>query len=158
METKYGIPTVGVHVSVFAPLVRSAVKASGMPHARQAFVPTPLMNSAPEVVRGYVGGDDPVNERPFMTEVFELLTRSIDHEDLRGEDWDRDTPRYVEADSAEEMHALLRDRHYTDYLPIILPTQERVAAMLGGTSHAPDEMVGKTRPTIGMEFWHYDVE
>jgi hypothetical protein len=30
--------------------------------------------------------------------------------------------------------------------------------MLAGTSHAPDEMVGKTRPTIGMEFWHYDVE
>ena len=30
--------------------------------------------------------------------------------------------------------------------------------MLTGTSHAADEMVGKTRPTIGMEFWHYDVE
>ena len=30
--------------------------------------------------------------------------------------------------------------------------------MLAGTSHAPDEIVGKTRPTIGMEFWTYDVE
>jgi hypothetical protein len=158
METKYGIPTVGVHVSVFAPLVRSAVKASGMPHARQVFCPTPLMNSPAEEVRGYVAGDDPVNKRPFMTEVFELLTRQIEAEDLRGEDWDRDTPRYVEADSEEEMHQLLRDRHYTDYLPIILPTEERVEAMLSGTSHARDEMVGKTRPTIGMEFWHYDVE
>jgi hypothetical protein len=158
METKYGIPTVGVHVSVFAPLVRSAVKAGGMPYARQAFVPTPLMNSPAEVVRGYVAGDDPVSKRPFMTEVFELLTRAVDPEDLRGEDWDRDTPRHVEADSEEEMHALFRDRHFTDYLPIILPTEERVEAMLGGTTHARDEMVGKTRPTIGMEFWHYDVE
>jgi hypothetical protein len=158
METKYGIPTVGVHVSVFAPLVKAAVKASGMPLARQAFCPTPLMNSSPEVVRGYVAGDDPVAKRPFMTEVFDLLTQPIDPKELRGEDWDRDTPRYVEASSEEEMHALFRERHYTDYLPIILPTEERVEAMLRGTSHAPDEMVGKTRPTIGMEFWHYDVE
>ena len=30
--------------------------------------------------------------------------------------------------------------------------------MLTGTSHAPDEMVGKLRPTIGMEYWHFDVE
>ena len=30
--------------------------------------------------------------------------------------------------------------------------------MLAGTSHPPDEMVGKLRPTIGMEYWHFDVE
>ena len=30
--------------------------------------------------------------------------------------------------------------------------------MLAGTSHPPDEMVGKLRPTIGMEHWHFDVE
>ncbi len=148
----------GVHVSVFAPLVRSCVKANGMPHARQAFVPTPLMNSPRAVLKQYIEGDDPVNRRPFMTEVLDLLTRPIAPEDLRGEDWDRDTPRYIEAESEEEMHALFRERHLTDYLPIILPTEERVERMLTGTSHAPDEMVGKMRPTIGMEFWHYDVE
>ena len=30
---------------------------------------------------------------------------------------------------------------YTDGLPIVLPTEERVAEMLKGTSHRPDEMV-----------------
>jgi hypothetical protein len=158
MESKFGIPTVGVHLNVFAPLVRNTVRSNGMPSARQAFVPTPLMNTPPPVLREYVEGNDPVHGRPFVQEVFDQLTRPIPTGELRGEDWDRDTPRYVEAASEEEMHELFRERNYTDFLPIILPTEERVEWMLTGTSRAPDEMVGKMRPTIGMEFWHYDVE
>ena len=146
----------GVHLHVFAPLVRNTVKSQGMPHARQAFVPTPIMNTPAAVLREYVEGDDPIHKRPFMAEVFEQLTNGDG--DLAGETWDRDIPRYVEADGEAEMRALFEERHYTDYLPIVLPTEERVERMLTGTSHAPDEMVGKTRPTIGMEFWSYDVE
>ena len=143
---------------VFARLVQNAVRASGMPSARQAFVPTPLMNSSPAVLQGYVEGNDPIHERPFMAEVFDQLTRPVPDGELRGEDWDRSKPRYIEADSEEEMRALFEERRFTDFLPIVLPTEERVERMLAGTSHAPDEMVGKMRPTIGMEFWHYDVE
>src|SRR5690242_4219098 len=33
-------------------------------------------------------------------------------------------------------------RGLTDGLPIVIPTESRVAAMLGGTQHAPDEAVG----------------
>src|SRR5262249_11755196 len=158
MESTYGIPTVGVHLNVFAPLVRSTVRSFGMPNARQAFVPTPLMNTPVPVLREYVEGNDPVHGRPFMAEVLDQLTRPVPSAELRGEDWDRATPRFVEADGEAEMQDLFRERHYTDSLPIVLPTEERVEWMLSGTSHAPDEMVGKTRPTIGMEFWHYDVE
>ena len=50
------------------------------------------------------------------------------------------------------------DNHWTDYLPIILPTEERVAAMLAGTSHKPDEVVGRMRPANFREFWEYTVE
>src|SRR5262245_50612104 len=158
MAWRHGIPTGGVNVDVFARLVRNTVRQSGMPSARQAFVPTPLMNSSQTVLRDYVEGDDPVHGRPFMAEVFDQLTRPVPKDELRGEDWDRSTPRYVEAGSEEEMRALFQERRYTDFLPIVLPTEERVERMLTGTSHAPDEMVGKMRPTIGMEFWHYDVE
>jgi hypothetical protein len=147
---------VGVHVHVFARLVQNTVKTNGMPHARQAFVPTPIMNTPPAQLREYVEGDDPIHRRPFMAEVFDQLTNG--RGELGGEAWDRDIPRYIEADGEAEMRALFEERHYTDYLPIVLPTEERVEAMLAGTSHAPDEMVGKTRPTIGMEFWSYDVE
>ena len=143
---------------MFAHLVRNTVKTQGMPSARQVFVPTPLMNSSPAVLRGYVEGNDPVHERPFMAEVFDQLTRPVPGDELRGESWDRSTSRYVEADGEEAMDALFQERRYTDFLPIVLPTEERVARMLAGTSHPPDEMVGKLRPTIGMEHWHFDVE
>ena len=158
MESQYGIPTVGVHVHVFAQLVRNTVKSNGMPSARQAFVPTPLMNTSPSGLREYVEGNDPIHGRPFMAEVFDQLTLPVP-------DGRAARRRLGPVDSAlrrggseEEMHALFRERRYTDFLPIILPTEERVEQMLTGTSHAADEMVGKMRPTIGMEFWHFDVE
>jgi hypothetical protein len=117
-----------------------------------------MFNQPPAVLRGYVEGDDPVHGGPFMERVFDLLTRPLSDEDLRGSGWDRSTPRLLEPDTEENLHELFRENHWTDYLPIVLPTEERVEAMLAGTSHAPDEIVGKTRPTIGMEFWTYDVE
>ncbi len=158
MESEFGIPTVALHVQVFARLVESVARAQGMPHARQAFVPIPMFNQPPAVLRGYVEGDDPVQGRPFMQRVFDLLTRPLADDDLRGSGWDRSTPRLVEPDTEENLHELFRENHWTDFLPIVLPTEERVEAMLAGTSRAPDEIVGKTRPTIGMEYWTYDVE
>jgi hypothetical protein len=158
MESEFAIPTVALHVQVFARLVESVARAQGMPHARQAFVPVPMFNQPPAVLRGYVEGDDPVQGGPFMQRVFDLLTRPLADEDLRGSGWDRSTPRLVEPDTGENLHELFRENHWTDFLPIVLPTEERVEAMLAGTSRAPDEIVGKTRPTIGMEYWTYDVE
>jgi hypothetical protein len=158
MESEFRIPTVALHVQVFARLVESVARAQGMPHARQAFVPVPMFNQPPAVLRSYVEGDDPVQGGPFMQRVFDLLTRPLADDDLRGSGWDRSTPRLVEPDTEENLHELFRENHWTDFLPIVLPTEERVEAMLAGTSRAPDEIVGKTRPTIGMEYWTYDVE
>ncbi len=50
------------------------------------------------------------------------------------------------------------ENRWTDYLPIVLPTEERVAAMLEGTSRRPDEVVGRLRPTAYREFWEFTVE
>ena len=146
----------GVHVHVFAHLVRNTVKTNGMPSARQAFVPTPLMNTSPAGLREYVEGNDPIHG-PFMTEVFDQLTRPIPDGELAaraGTARRRATSRRT----AKRRCALFQERRYTDFLPIVLPTEERVEQMLTGTSHARDEMVGKLRPTIGMEYWHFDVE
>jgi hypothetical protein len=158
MESEFAIPTVAVHVKVFARLVESVARARGMPRARQAFVPVPMFNQPASVLRGYVEGDDPVQGGPFMARVLDLLTTPLADDDLRGTGWDRSTPRLLEPDTEDNLHEQFRQSHWTDYLPIVLPTEERVEAMLAGTSHARDEIVGKTRPTIGMEFWTYDVE
>src|SRR5206468_7859389 len=45
-----------------------------------------------------------------------------------------------------------------DTLPIVLPTEERVAAMLAGTRRKPGEVVGRMRSTHFREYWEYTVE
>lgn len=158
LETAYRVPTVAVHVDVFDKIVGSVARVNGMPNARQAFIPTPIFNQSGETLRGYIEGDDPIHHRPFMAEVFDLLTRPLDDADLRGEGFDRSTPRLLEPDTEENLHALFQEQRWTDFLPIVLPTEERVEWMLTGTSHDPDEIVGKLRPTVGIEYWEFTVE
>jgi len=134
------------------------VRVNGMPRARRAYVPTPVLDRAPAELRAYIEGDDPVRGRPFMAEVMEALTRPLDAEDLRGVEFDRSAPRLVEPATEENLHRLFRENRWTDFLPIVLPTEERVEAMLGGTSHAPHEVVGQMRPTGYRELWEFTVE
>jgi hypothetical protein len=129
-----------------------------MPTTRQAYVPQPVVGRSPGELRAYIEGDDPVNKRAFMTEVLEGLTQPLGDEDLKGLSFERSTPRLLEPDTEENLHGLFLDSNWTDFLPIVLPTEERVEAMLARTSHAPDEIVGRLRPTAYREFWEYTVE
>jgi hypothetical protein len=158
LETEYGVPAVAVHADAFARLVESVVRVNGMPGARRAFVPTPVMGRTAADLRAYVEGDDPVRGRPFMAAVIDALTRPLDAADLAGVEFDRSLPRLLGPDTEENFHRLFRENAWTDYLPIVLPTEARVEAMLRGTSHAPDEVVGQLRPTNYRELWEFTVE
>src|SRR5262249_21961033 len=50
------------------------------------------------------------------------------------------------------------ESNWTDFLPVVLPTEERVEAMLAGTSHSRNEVVGRLRPTAYREFCEFTVE
>jgi hypothetical protein len=147
-----------VHTHVFARLAQSVAKVNGMPAARQAFVPQPVVGQAPATLRGYIEGTDPVNKRPFMQELLEGLTKPLDDGADRGLSFDRSTPRLLEPDTEENLHTLFLENRWTDFSPIVLPTEARVEAMLAGTSRKPDEVVGRMRPTSYREFWEYTVE
>ena len=56
------------------------------------------------------------------------------------------------------LQQLFLDNDWTDKLPIVLPTEERVAEMLAGTSRKPDEVVGRMQPTKNRGLWSYTVE
>ena len=158
IDNTYGVPTVAVHTQPFEQVVRSVVRVNGMPHMRQVFVPQPVMGKSPRELRAYVDGNDPITGRPVMQEVLEGLTRPLDEEDLKEVTFERSTPRLVEPDTEENLYCLFRDNHWTDQLPIILPTEERVAAMLAHSSRQPDEVVGHMRATHFREYWEYTVE
>jgi hypothetical protein len=122
LDGAYGVPTVSLHTRVFAPAVRSVARVNGMPRTRYAFVPMPVMGKSPAELRAYVDGDDPITGRPVMREVVEGLTRPFDAEDLKQASYERSTPRLVEPDTEERLHQLFLEQHWTDQLPIILPT------------------------------------
>jgi hypothetical protein len=129
-----------------------------MPRLRQAYTPHPVVDQSPEHLRGYIEGNDAISGRPFMQEVLEGLTAPLEDEDITGLSFERTTPRFVEPDTEDNLQRLFEENRWTDMLPIILPTEARVAAMLKGTSHAPDKIVGRLRPTVFREAWEFDVE
>jgi hypothetical protein len=153
-----GVPSVAVHTHVFARLAKATAHAYGMPKARQAFVPQPVVDRSPADLRAYIEGIDPISQRPFMQEVIEGLTRPLDEDDLKGVTFERTTPRLVPPDTEDNLRELFIRNNWTDNLPIVLPTEARVAAMLKGTSHKPDEVVGRLRPANYREFWEFTVE
>ena len=142
----------------FARLVDSATHVRGVRRLRRAFVPGTLADRSPAELRAFVDGDDPVSGRPFMEGVIAELTRPLDAEDLEGLTFERETPRLLEPDTEENLRGLFEENRWTDFLPVVLPTDERVEAMLAGTSHAPDEVVGQLRPTWNREPWEFTVE
>jgi hypothetical protein len=129
-----------------------------MPTARQAFVPQPVVGRTPAQLRTYIEGADPVSKRPFMQEVIEALTRPLDERDTKGLAFERSNPRLLPPDTEENLQQLFIEQKWSDFLPVTLPTEERVAKMLKGTSHKPDEIVGRLAPTAFREAWEFNVE
>jgi hypothetical protein len=153
-----GVPTVAVHTHVFARLCKATALSMGMPRLRQAYVPQPVVDQPADALRAKIEGLDPVSCRPFMQEVIEGLTAPLTEEDLQGVSFERSTPRLLEPDTEENLLRLFEENRWTDYLPIVLPTEERVEQMLKGTSHPPDTIVGRLRPTVFREYWEFTVE
>ena len=158
LDSKYGVPTTALHTHVFKKVVESVTQMHGMPEARYAFVPQPVMGKTAEQLRAYVDGKDPLSGRPVMQEVIEGLTRPANGDRAKETKFERSTPRRVESDAEENLHRLFLENNWTDKLPIVLPTEERVAAMLAHTSHKPEEVAGHLRSNQFRQHWEFTVE
>lgn len=129
-----------------------------MPNHRFTFVPHPIAGTSAETCRKYIEGNDPVTGKPVLKEIIDAITVPLSDEDKKEGIIERPTPRMVEPDTGENLHRLFLEKGWTDGLPIVLPTEARVKEMLEGTSHAPDEIVGKMQPSSPHELWSYTVE
>jgi hypothetical protein len=112
-----------------------------MPRLRQAYTPHPVVDQSAAHLRAYIDGSDAISGRPFMQVVLDGLTGPLEDADLQGLSFERTTPRLVEPDSEDNLQRLFEENRWTDMLPIVLPTEARVEAMLRGTSHPPDKVV-----------------
>lgn len=145
-----GIPTAPLVTTAFVDLVKAVARKAGMPELRFNFVPHPVGGKSPAELREYSKG--------ALAGIVAALTRPLSEAELRTGALERPVPRLLGAQSDDDLHALFLEAGWTDGMPVVLPTEARVAAMLKGTSHAPQEMVGKMRPTETQEDWSYTVE
>ncbi len=158
IDLKYRVPTVCLHTSMFVTVTRSVARMNGAPRMRQVYLPHPVMGKTPEQIGGYVFGTSPVSRKPVMQEVIEGLTQALNDEDRAGLTFARTTPHHCEPASEADLNQLFLDNNWTDKLPIVLPTVERVAEMMKHTSRKADEVVGHHTATHFREVWESTVE
>jgi len=128
----------------------------GKPKLRYAFVPQPVSRETPERCREYIEGSDPVTGRPVIDEIVEALTKPLSGEETQSKMVERPVSRLLGPDTEENLQNYFIDNGLTDFLPIVLPTEARVAEMLKGTHHPPEEVVGEIR--AGYEAYSLTVE
>ena len=114
------------------------------------YTPHPVIGLSPEALDKYIVGNDPDTGKPVIEEIIEVLTKPVKG---NGKKSAPASPRAVkaapppvllEADTEDNLQRLFYERGWTDGLPIILPTEERVQKMLAGTCAAPDDVVAET--------------
>jgi hypothetical protein len=146
LELKYGIPTAPLSTICFKNVVQEDTEFHGVP-LRFMYTPHPVASMPPSVLRAYIEGNDPVTGKRLVDEVLDALTRPYTAEESRNLAVERSSPvqkRFLEPASEENLQQFFIQRGWSDGLPIILPTEERVAEMLTGTSQPPNKLVGRS--------------
>jgi hypothetical protein len=152
------VPTAPIVTARFADYVQRDGRSHGM-NLRWTFPPYPVGFIPKEILKGYVEGKDPVSGAPLMDEILFALTQPLTDAELHPKMVKRpERPRLLKPDTEENLHRLFLENGWTDGLPIILPTEERVAEMLTGTDRGPHEHVGMMSVTTHEERLKYDVE
>jgi hypothetical protein len=136
---KQGIPTVLLGYTEETAKVRHDSTVFGIPHLRlvEASRNSPGPEEADKLIQPLIQG----------------LTRPLTKAEKEGGLWAPKEPRILFEGTLEEAEEFYNQTEkvpglldapfavYTDGLPVVIPTEERVAAMLKGTSHKPDELI-----------------
>ncbi len=131
-----------------------------MPGLRINYVTGPVWGKTPEQLRkDIVEANDPISKKPFMKQIVDNLTRQLSPEEKKTGEVKQSAGPAAFTDTAENLQKMFMEKRMTDYLPIVLPTEDKVNEMLKATSHKPDEVVGKMAPTFDVfESWSYTVK
>lgn len=149
----------GIGTDIFALTMMGAAEAHGFPYLRMSFLPQPTSGQPEALILEKVLGNDPVSGNPFLEQIYDQLTQPLSEEEsYSGMMPEYVPPRLLEPDTAENLEAFFYDQGWTDGLPIILPTEERVAAMIAGSNRYPDEYVGQMQTNPVYPPLTYDVE
>jgi hypothetical protein len=144
-----GFPTAPMVTIAFKDLALSNAAQRGMPHERICFTPHPVWGKTDAEMYAYLDGNDPVSGKPLMKEVIGALTNPLTEEEKATGTVTPSIGPPTFSDFSDNLQQYYIDNGMTDFMQIVLPTEERVDAMLKGTSHSPDEIIGKMSPAKG---------
>ncbi len=144
LEQQYGVPTAPFTTDAFIEVVANDRKAGYVPFL---FTPHPVIGMSDEALDRYVAGNNPDSGRPVIEDIINDLTKPVDPKKLKFKAAKVESKgaagTFLKPDTEENLQQLFYDRGWTDGLPIILPTEERVKKMLTSTCADPDEIVGE---------------
>jgi hypothetical protein len=107
-----------------------------------------VIGLSPEALDKYIVGNDPDTGKPVITEIIDVLTKPVNGKKsaLASSGTVKAGPPQVllEPDTEDKLQRLFYERGWTDGLPIILPTEERVKKMLAGTCASRDDVVAES--------------
>jgi len=146
LELECNVPTVAASGANVAPYKDYLLKYSnGMP-IRSVAIPFPIAGQPRSVHRTYIEGNDALTGRPLMQSIVDAFTQPLTADELfegippGGEP----EPRLLKPDTEANLQRWFKDNEYTDFNVIQLPTEQRVAEMLKGTSRKPEEVVNRS--------------
>ena len=141
-----GVPSVGITAAHFVPDAHRSAENFGLPNLALAVVPEPLTNQTPDEIRAtidanidqIVAGLTQVQSAPKLTSKVTFL--SDEWLTFDGDD---------ELAALEVMNSEFLRYAWSDGLPLMPPTEERLARMLMGTNRDPNEVVAVMEPGFG---------
>jgi hypothetical protein len=168
IESKLHVPTVPLIISEFYEQVKTHhTIQKGMPGLRVTYLVSPVWGKTAEQIRKDIVSKSPVSGKMVMEEIVENLTKPLTAEEKKTGVIEQSAGPKTFTDTPDNLRRMFMEKRMTDYMPIILPTEERVADMLKGTSHSPDKVVGKMAAHTAMpgdnnvevfEHWSYTVK
>ena len=131
-----------------------------MPSLRIQYFRGPVWGKTNEQLKKQiVEGLNPITGKPVMPEIIEKLTKPLTADEKKTGELKVDKGPATYTGTPDELQKLFLDKRMTDFMPIILPTEEKVEEMLKGTSHRPDEILGKMNPgSEAGDVWTYTVK
>jgi hypothetical protein len=159
VESQLKKPAMTFQVPEFKEQSDQVALTYGMPGVRTQYVRGTVWGLSKEQIRTrLIEGNNPFTGQPLMRGAIEKLTAPLTAAELDMSEKKMDVGPATYTDTEENLHKLFLEKRYTDFLPVVLPTEARVKEMLAQTSHSPDAHLGTMNPgsTAG-ENWTYTV-
>ncbi len=155
-----GVPAIPMCTQAYTELAKLTASRDGMPHLRQVFTPHPVGGKTDAELAAYLVNPDPVSGIQIMKEIVDDLTRPLTADETKtGLQAMAAGPATFGPDTVDNLQEIFLNNGMTDYIPIVIPTEEKVQAMLKATSHKPDEVLRTPIQGVGYTSarWGYTV-